>query len=64
MNRDLKSHWQHLRSELQHWGHYRPDDLEWIDAAHDYTRGRVGVQHGQRARSDESRTRVVRERRR
>jgi hypothetical protein len=48
MNRDLKGRWDQLRSELQHWNSRRVEDLDWIDSAHDYTRGRVAFQHGER----------------
>lgn len=47
MNRDLKGGWQHLKSELQHWSGEN-EDLDWIDARFDYTRGRVSVQHAPR----------------
>jgi hypothetical protein len=55
MNRDLKGRWDQLRNELHHWNSRRVDDLEWIDSAHDYTRGRIAFQHGAR-RSPSERT--------
>lgn len=64
MNRDLKGRWQNLRSELQHWSRCSSDDLEWIDAAHDYACGRVAVQHGPRTHASEWRSHSSRDDRR
>lgn len=49
MNCDDKSCWQQLRRELNHCGRLVEDDLDWIDACHDYVRGQVTVLHGSRS---------------
>lgn len=44
----MKSHdddnWQHLQQQLRNCGRLADDDLDWIDAQHDYTRGQARKQ--------------------